>query len=69
MTKVLLIDEESMIKAAGLYCEDYITKPADVYIIRSKIDEIVKIRLKTAAQFAGNLCKNLPSPVFNIFFR
>ncbi|MFC1857565.1 two-component system response regulator [Thermodesulfobacteriota bacterium] len=35
------IDDESMIEAAGLFCEDYITKPADVYTIRSKIDEIL----------------------------
>ena len=35
------IDQESMIEAAGLFCEDYIGKPANVYIIRSKIDEVL----------------------------
>ena len=35
------IDEESMIEAAGFFCEDYIGKPASVYIIRSKIDEVL----------------------------
>ncbi|MFC1859729.1 PleD family two-component system response regulator [Thermodesulfobacteriota bacterium] len=35
------IDEESMTKAADLFCDDYITKPGSSDIIRSKIDAVL----------------------------
>lgn len=37
-------EDESKIKAAGLYCEDYIVKPVEMEILNSKIDNILSTR-------------------------
>ncbi|MFC1859693.1 response regulator transcription factor [Thermodesulfobacteriota bacterium] len=34
-------DEESMIEASGLFCEDYMTKPINLNELRAKIDEVL----------------------------
>ncbi|MCX5700639.1 MAG: response regulator [Candidatus Omnitrophica bacterium] len=39
-----LDDDNVRIKASGLYDEGYITKPADSYQIKAKIEETLKIR-------------------------
>ncbi len=36
--------DESKIKAAGMYCEDYLVKPVETGILRSKISSILQIK-------------------------
>jgi DNA-binding response OmpR family regulator len=38
-------DEDSRVKAAGLYNEDYLVKPVDVDTLRSTIEKILSIRM------------------------
>jgi len=41
-------DPAAKIKAEGLYCDDYITKPASIESIIEKINEVLKKRGKSA---------------------
>lgn len=36
-------EDESKIKAAGLYCEDYVVKPVEIKDLKSKIHKILSI--------------------------
>lgn len=45
-------DEESKLKAAGLYDEDYIVKPFETEVLKSKIES-------TLARFVTNTAKNI----------
>lgn len=36
-------DDESKIEAAGLYCEDYVVKPAEIKVLNSKIQKVLSI--------------------------
>jgi len=37
-------EDESKIKAAGLYCEDYLVKPVENVVLRAKIHKVLGLR-------------------------
>jgi len=37
-------EDESKIKAAGLYCEDYIVKPAEIKVLKAKIHRVLSMK-------------------------
>ena len=37
-------EDESKIKAAGLYCEDYIVKPVEIKVLKAKIHKVVSMK-------------------------
>ena len=37
-------EDESKIKAAGLYCEDYIVKPAEIKVLKAKIHKVLSLK-------------------------
>jgi len=38
-------EDESKIKAAGLYCEDYLVKPVEKLVLRAKIQKVLSLRI------------------------
>jgi len=37
-------EDESKIKAAGLYCEDYIVKPVEIKVLKAKIHKVLSMK-------------------------
>ncbi len=37
-------EDESKIKASGLYCEDYLVKPVEKLVLRAKIQKVLDLR-------------------------
>lgn len=37
-------EDESKIKAAGLYCDDYIVKPVEKIVLKAKIHKVLSLR-------------------------
>lgn len=37
-------EDESKIKAAGLYCEDYIVKPVEIKVLKAKIHRVLSMK-------------------------
>lgn len=38
-------EDESKIKASGLYCEDYLVKPVEKLVLRAKIHKVLSLRI------------------------
>ena len=38
-------EDESKIKALGLYCEDYLVKPVEKLVLRAKIQKVLSLRI------------------------
>ncbi len=38
-------EDESKIKASGLYCEDYLVKPVEKLVLRAKIQKVLSLKI------------------------
>ena len=38
-------EDESKVKAAGLYCEDYIVKPVEIKVLKAKIHKVLSMKI------------------------
>ena len=47
-------EDKSKIKAAGLFCEDYIVKPVEIRVLRSKINKVLSMTKLSRPPFAGS---------------